>query len=195
MLALDVRYWPKTDTGECAAHVRCQGKSGYRTGVLQYLLVLCSATLYRRRHPMNLQRRQLLFMAATVAALPAISDSARGQTYPTHPVRVIVPFAPGGPSDVFARLITLKLSRSLGQQFYVENQPGAGVILGWVPERERRPMDIPLRLSGRATSLIRAFMRKFLTIHSRILRRSHWRRSLPMYWLFIRRSPRTMSRS
>src|SRR5262245_65712944 len=79
---------------------------------------------------MNLQRRQLLFMAATVAALPTISDIARGQTYPTHPVRVIVPFVPGGPSDVFARLITLKLSRSLGQQFYVENQPGAGGNLG-----------------------------------------------------------------
>src|SRR5262245_43184571 len=75
---------------------------------------------------MNLQRRQLLFLAASVVALPAISDIARGQTYPAHPVRVIVPFAPGGPSDVFARLITLKLSRSLGQQFYVENQPGAG---------------------------------------------------------------------
>jgi len=79
---------------------------------------------------MNLQRRQLLFLAASVVALPAISDIARGQTYPAHPVRVIVPFAPGGPSDVFARLITLKLSRSLGQQFYVENQPGAGGNLG-----------------------------------------------------------------
>jgi tripartite-type tricarboxylate transporter receptor subunit TctC len=52
------------------------------------------------------------------------------QSYPAKPVRVVVPFAPAGPADVLARLITLKLSQSLGQQFYIENQAGAGGNLG-----------------------------------------------------------------
>jgi tripartite-type tricarboxylate transporter receptor subunit TctC len=52
------------------------------------------------------------------------------QTYPTRPVRIIVPFAPAGPTDVFARLLVQKLSQNLGQQFYIENQVGAGGNIG-----------------------------------------------------------------
>lgn len=54
----------------------------------------------------------------------------RAADYPTHPVKVIVPFAPAGPTDVFARLVAQKLSQNLGQQFYIENQGGAGGNLG-----------------------------------------------------------------
>jgi tripartite-type tricarboxylate transporter receptor subunit TctC len=79
---------------------------------------------------MNFPRRQFLRLAAGAAALPAISRIARAESYPARPVRVIVPFAPGGPADVLARLITQKLSGSLGQQFFVENQAGAGGNLG-----------------------------------------------------------------
>jgi tripartite-type tricarboxylate transporter receptor subunit TctC len=79
---------------------------------------------------MNFPRRQFLRLAASAAALPAISRIAKAEAYPARPVRVIVPFAPGGPADVLARLITQKLSGSLGQQFYVENQAGAGGNLG-----------------------------------------------------------------
>ena len=61
-------------------------------------------------------------------------SAAPGQTppnpYPTRPVRIIVPFAAGGPSDIFARLIGHKLSDQLGKQFYVENQAGAGGNIG-----------------------------------------------------------------
>jgi tripartite-type tricarboxylate transporter receptor subunit TctC len=78
---------------------------------------------------MDLQRRRLLRLAAGAAGLPIVG-TARAQAYPAKPVRVIVPFAAGGPTDVFARLITLSLSRALGQQFYVDNQPGAGGNLG-----------------------------------------------------------------
>lgn len=60
----------------------------------------------------------------------ASSSEAVAQAYPTKPVRVIAPFAPGGPVDVLSRLIAEKLTNKLGQQFFVENQPGAGGNIG-----------------------------------------------------------------
>jgi tripartite-type tricarboxylate transporter receptor subunit TctC len=79
---------------------------------------------------MRLQRRQFLYQAAGAAALSVFTDVARAQSYPTRPVRVIIPFAPGGPTDVAARLIMQKLSERLGQQFYIENVAGAGGNIG-----------------------------------------------------------------
>jgi tripartite-type tricarboxylate transporter receptor subunit TctC len=67
-------------------------------------------------------------LAALSAAIGLSPASAAG--YPDHPVKVIVPFAAGGPTDVMARLIAQKLSESLKQQFYVENRPGAGGNIG-----------------------------------------------------------------
>ncbi|HEY6259209.1 MAG TPA: tripartite tricarboxylate transporter substrate-binding protein, partial [Xanthobacteraceae bacterium] len=69
-------------------------------------------------------------MAAGSAALPAISRMARAQTYPTRPVHIIVAFTAGGTSDIVARLIGQWLSERLGQQFVVENRPGAGGNIG-----------------------------------------------------------------
>ncbi len=74
---------------------------------------------------MELPRRRFLRLAGVAAALPAVSRIAGAQAYPTRPVRVIVPFSPGGPTDVFARLIAQKLSERLGKQFYVDNITGA----------------------------------------------------------------------
>ena len=79
---------------------------------------------------MRLPRRRFLQLAAGAVALPAASGLAAEQAYPARPVRVIVPFAPAGPADVLARLLTQRLSSSLGQQFFVENQAGAGGNLG-----------------------------------------------------------------
>jgi tripartite-type tricarboxylate transporter receptor subunit TctC len=81
---------------------------------------------------MRLPRRQFILQAAGAAAFStiAISPPAGAQTYPTRPVRVIVPFAPGGPADVLARLVAQALSQTFGQQLYVENQAGAGGNLG-----------------------------------------------------------------
>ena len=75
---------------------------------------------------MKLQRRRFLHLAAAAAVLPAASRMAVAQSYPDRPVRVVVPYAPGGPTDVVTRLIAQKLSERSGKQFYVENIGGGG---------------------------------------------------------------------
>ena len=84
-------------------------------------------------------RRQFLHLAVGAAALPAISRIARAQAYPTRPVRVIIPFTPGGPTDIFGRLMAQKLSERLRTQFYVENVGGAGGNIGTVRAAKANP--------------------------------------------------------
>jgi tripartite-type tricarboxylate transporter receptor subunit TctC len=79
---------------------------------------------------MKLPRRYFLHLAAGAAALPAVSRVARAQAYPTRPVRLIVPVAPGGAYDLVARLMGQWLSEQLGQPFIIENRPGAGTNIG-----------------------------------------------------------------
>src|SRR5215813_5106428 len=74
---------------------------------------------------MRLPRRNFLHLAASAAALPAVSRFAWAQAYPTRPVRIVVGFAPGGQNDINARLIGQWLSERLGQQFIIDNRPGA----------------------------------------------------------------------
>ena len=75
---------------------------------------------------MKLPRRNFLHLAAGAAATPVVLRVARAQTYPSRPVRIIAGFAPGGGVDIVARLIGQWLSERLGQQFIIENRPGAG---------------------------------------------------------------------
>jgi tripartite-type tricarboxylate transporter receptor subunit TctC len=79
---------------------------------------------------MKLPRRRFLYLTAGAAAVPAASRVAWAQTYPTRPVRIIAPTAPGGAPDIIARLIGPWLSQRLGQQFVVENRPGSGNNIG-----------------------------------------------------------------
>ena len=70
------------------------------------------------------------FVSALCLAAVAISTSALAQTYPSKPVKIIVPFAAGGPADNYARFISKGLQDALGQSFVVENRPGAGSVIG-----------------------------------------------------------------
>jgi len=74
---------------------------------------------------MKLHRRRLLSLGVAAAAAPFLTRHAIAQSYPARPVRLIVGFPPGGPADVFSRLIAQWLSERLGQQFVIENRPGA----------------------------------------------------------------------
>ena len=79
---------------------------------------------------LELPRRRFLHLAAGAAALPFGPHVAKAQAYPSRPVRIVVGFPPGGPTDTAARLIGQSLSERLGQQFVIENRPGAGSNLG-----------------------------------------------------------------
>ncbi len=75
---------------------------------------------------MRLLRRQFLQLAATAAALPAVSSLARADAYPVRPVRIVVGFPPGSATDIDMRLIAAPLGQKLGQEIIVDNKPGAG---------------------------------------------------------------------
>ena len=79
---------------------------------------------------MNLMRRQLLQSAASAFTAVTVGRVANAQDYPNHPVRVIVPYAPGGVTDTFARILSQQLSERFGRQFYVENIAGGSGNIG-----------------------------------------------------------------
>jgi tripartite-type tricarboxylate transporter receptor subunit TctC len=79
---------------------------------------------------LKLLRRNFLRLAAGAAAMPAISRVARADTYPSRPVHMIVGFPAGSAPDIMARLAAQWMSDRLGQQFVVENKPGAGSNIG-----------------------------------------------------------------
>jgi tripartite-type tricarboxylate transporter receptor subunit TctC len=102
---------------------------------------------------MKLPRRQFLHLAAGAAALPAVSRIARAQSYPSRPVRIIVPFAPGGATDITARLMGQWLSERLGQQFVTENRPGAGSNIGTEVVVNAPPDGYTLLLVGASSAI------------------------------------------
>jgi tripartite-type tricarboxylate transporter receptor subunit TctC len=75
-------------------------------------------------------RRKFLHLTAGAAALPALTRNTSAQAYPSRPVRIIVPYAPAGGTDILARIVAQWLSERLGQQFIIENRPGANSNIG-----------------------------------------------------------------
>jgi len=88
------------------------------------------------------------YLTIAVILLTACIASAAAQTYQSRPVRVIVPFAPGGPTDVFARLIAQKMSEQTGKQFYVENVGGAGGNAGQGRAAQAAPGGYTILVTG-----------------------------------------------
>src|SRR5215831_16447779 len=97
---------------------------------------------------MKLPRRNFLLLAAGAAALPALWRIASALDYPSRPVRWIVGFAPGGGNDIVARLIGQWLSERLGQQFVIENRPGAGTNIATELVVNAPPDGYTLLLAG-----------------------------------------------
>lgn len=98
-------------------------------------------------HP---QRRKVLGGVVALAAAPSLA-CAQQAAYPTQPVRLVVPYAPGGTTDLVARLLAQGLGERLGQPFVIENRPGAGATLGSQAVAEARPDGYTLVMSNIAS--------------------------------------------
>jgi tripartite-type tricarboxylate transporter receptor subunit TctC len=97
---------------------------------------------------MRLSRRQLLQAGTSALLLAATPRASSADNYPSHPVRVIVPFAPGGPGDVTGRLIAQQLSAHFNQQFFVENLAGAGGNIGTEKAAKAEPDGYTLLITA-----------------------------------------------
>ena len=113
---------------------------------------------------MQLPRRRFLSLAAGATASPAVSRFAWAQTYPARPVRVIVGFAAGGPTDITARLIAQWLTERLGQQFIIDNRPGAGSNIGTEAVVRAPPDGYTLLIVG-ATNAVNTTLYEKLTFN------------------------------
>ena len=88
-------------------------------------------------------------------------STAAAQSYPSRPVRIVVPLSPGGFADTPARILAPRLSEQFGKQFFVENRPGAGGTIGWDFVAKQPPDGYTIAITG-ATHLISSHLYKNL---------------------------------
>ena len=157
---------------------------------------------------MKLPRRRFLHLAAGAVALPAISQMAWAQTYPTRPVRLIVGFDAGGAADILARLMGQWLSERLGQQFVIENRSGASGNIAAEAVVRAAPDGYTLLLPG-STDVINAtlyeklnfnFIRDIAPVasitrapHVIVVRPSFPAKTVPEFIAFAKANPRKVS--
>lgn len=100
--------------------------------------------------------RLLLHCTAAAMCVLAFGAVAQAQTYPSKPVRVIVPYGPGGIADVTMRMVAQNLSQQLGQQFFIENRPGAGGVVGMQAAKDAPPDGYTLVMMGGGLTIAKA---------------------------------------
>src|ERR1700751_516076 len=106
----------------------------------------------------RLARRQFLQLATGAATLSAAPHAVRAQGYPTRAISIIVPFAPGGGTDVSARVVGEHMSRTLGQQFVVENFPGAGGTTGSIRAMRALPDGYTIEMGHIGTHAVSVWL-------------------------------------
>jgi tripartite-type tricarboxylate transporter receptor subunit TctC len=111
---------------------------------------------------MKLPRRQFLQLAAGAATLPALSASVRAQAFPSRPIRLIVPFPPGGPTDIVARPLAQLLGDELKTTVIIDNRGGAGGSLGATVVAKSAPDGYTLLMATVGTNAINSSLYKNL---------------------------------
>ena len=129
---------------------------------------------------MKLPRRQFLHLAASAAALPAVSRMARAQTYPTRPTRLVIPFPPGGAFDALGRPWAERIKSLLGT-VVVENIGGGGASLGAAAVARARPDGYTILLGGTLPHINEALLKSSATLRSGQRPRPYWQHRREFY--------------
>src|SRR5215471_7389108 len=124
---------------------------------------------------MNPQRRRCLRLLAGATALAARPSGACAQAWPSRPVRIIVPFQPGGSTDIFARLAAQKLTEHFGKQFYIENVAGATGNVGTAQAARAAPDGHTLLIAFSSYVVNPTLFANCRSIPTRTSPRSRWR--------------------
>src|ERR1700757_1831643 len=99
-------------------------------------------------------KRRRILLPAIAAALVVSSCHAFADEWPSRPVKIIVPFAPGGTADIFARILADRFGVAFKQPFYVESRPGAGGMIGSLAGARAEPDGYTLVISGNASHIV-----------------------------------------
>ena len=131
---------------------------------------------------MKLPRRNFLHLAAGAAVLPALSRFAWAQAYPARPVRIFVGFPAGFTPDIVARLVGQRLSERIGQQFVIENRPGAAGNLATEAVVRAPPDGYTLLLANGANAISATIYESLALISFATSRRSPALAAPPLSW-------------
>ena len=107
----------------------------------------------------RLLRRATSIICGVSLALSVVTVAVRAETYPSKPVRVIVPYGPGGIADVTMRMVAQNLSQHFGQQFFIENRPGAGGVVGMQEAKKAAPDGYTLVMVGGGLTIAKALFK------------------------------------